>query len=215
MGAKSFLEKIGVLEETETPPIVIESESIKSANLKTENVSIPSFIETPQVDVINRIRQKIESVLSNKKKSVNGVDFLSMMQSIEGTKSLISDESSRFKTAILFAKTMNPALNKDEIISSADYYIQALDEVRNDFVSSTDNAKKKIETNRIELAAIQDRMNQLKDEMKDLTVKQASIEKEIAESSKKNEEASSAFDIVYNEIRDKLLKDKDQILQYI
>jgi len=215
MGAKSFLEKIGVLEETETPPIVIESESIKSANLKTENVSIPSFIETPQVDVINRIRQKIESVLSNKKKSVNGVDFLSMMQSIEGTKSLISDESSRFKTAILFAKTMNPALNKDEIISSADYYIQALDEVRNDFVSSTDNAKKKIETNRIELAAIQDRMNQLKDEMKDLTVKQASIEKEIADSSKKNEEASSAFDIVYNEIRDKLLKDKDQILQYI
>lgn len=215
MGAKSFLEKIGVLEETETPPIVIESKSIKSANLKTENVSIPSFIETSQADVINRIRQKIESVLSNKKKSVNGVDFLSMMQSIEGTKSLISDESSRFKTAILFAKTMNPALNKDEIISSADYYIQALDEVRNDFVSSTDNAKKKIETNRIELTAIQDRMNQLKDEMKDLTVKQASIEKEIAESSKKNEEASSAFDIVYNEIRDKLLKDKDQILQYI
>lgn len=215
MGAKSFLEKIGVLEETETPPIIIEPESIKSANLKTENVSIPSFIETPQADVINRIRQKIESILSNKKKTINGVDFLSMMQSIEGTKSLISDESSRFKTAILFAKTMNPSLNKDEIVSSADYYIQTLDEVKSDFVSSTDNAKQKIETNRIELDAIQDRMNQLKDEMKDLTVKQVSIEKEIAESSKKNEEASSAFDIVYNEIRDKLLKDKDQILQYI
>lgn len=120
----------------------------------------PASIGTPDQKFTDLLLKAIES------NNLNGFDYLEFKNSLRSLENVIPDEGMRYKSAFEMAKTMG--LTKENLVLSAEKYIQILKTEDTKFKEALQNQKAK---------QVQGRADQLAQIEKSILDKQAMIEK--------------------------------------
>ncbi len=216
MGIFNQLKSLFIVEESEGEPSSLESKTIKTTKSKSSIKSkAVSGKETEKfVDIL------FKAIEDN---NIKGYDYLEFVQSINNLKKqgISNDEDKLFSTAYALAKTMN--VDKDKLIQTADFYLNILNKEKSKFNEALVNsAKVKLQEKHEKLSTLNKKLQVDKKAFESLKKRIIDSEKEISliskelESSKhKVESVKEGFDDALQQIKNKIISDKEKIDKYL
>ncbi len=193
----------------------------------SEEQIVPSIEkETPRTttaDTKGEISDKFMDILlgAMKKNNKEGFDYMEYKQSLQSLKKMDMEDATRFQSAFAMAQTMGAT--KENITSSASYYLDILNQEKQKFqqVVASQNTKQvtsKQTGSEDILKAIANKEQQIKklqDDIAKLKEQYASAKKEIEISKTKVEKTKNDFLITYDLLESQIKKDVELIKKYL
>lgn len=194
-------------------------ESIKPASSDSPS----SETDVSPQDTKGTVSDKFMDILlgAMKKNNREGFDYMEYKQSLQSLKKMEMDEATRFQSAFAMAQTMGAT--KDNIASSAAYYLDVLKQEKKKFqgVVANQNTKQVVSKEQGAedvLKAIQNKENQIKklqEDIENLKAQYSSANKEIALSKTKVEKTKNDFLVTYDLLESQIMKDVSLIKKYL
>ena len=178
---------------------------------------------TEQVDTTGEISDKFMDILlgAMKKSNREGFDYMEYKQSLQSLKKMEMDDATRFQSAFAMAQTMGAS--KENITSSASYYLDVLKQEKQKFQAVVANQNQKQVVSKKEgaddiIKAIQNKeaqINKLKEDIDTLKKQHNLAQKEIQVSKTKVEKTKNDFLVTYDLLESQIQKDVQLIKKYL
>lgn len=190
-----------------------DQETVHNVTSTTEQKTSFSQPYTQQASAENveKFRQYFEKLMSDS--NLPGPDYFEFFKMVDAMKSM-PDERARFATA--FAGLSVQGLDKTQLLSSAQKYIDILNADSQSFNSTVDTAvKDKIEAKKAEIEDSQKKISQMQNDIRDLENKIQLLSGEIKENEEKLNNSTSGYNSQFEAMVNKIKQDIDKIKQYI
>jgi hypothetical protein len=222
------LKGVFIVEDTTAKPAE-ESGDVKQESVATSSSTVK--IETPQTakstfdpSSLNGqpADQKFIDILFNaiEKANIDGFDYLEFKESLVSLSKVNMDETTRYKSALAMASTMNATPQK--LVESANHYLSVLKNESDKFSEAVNNQKKKIDTDQTQgianlktsVSTKQQTILKLQQEIETEKAQLLKMESEISENINKVEETAAKFNKAYVLVSDQIVSDIKNINQF-
>jgi len=153
--------------------------------------------------------------------NLEGFDYLEFKNTLTSIIHVITDESTRYRTAFEMAKTMGAS--KDTLLESINHYVEILKKEESKFKDALENQKQKQITSREEeLKRLQDSVQEKETQIQELTAEITHTRKkmdekraELQEAVDKIENTNAQFNASIRLVNDQLVNDRQNLTKYI
>lgn len=193
----------------------------KSGAVKTAtNPSTPARAQQPvKGAATNKFREILFRAIEEN--NLEGFDYLEFRNSLISLQKMQMDEKTRFQSAAAMAQTMG--VKTEEILQTADHYLNVLKLEENKFQEALANQRvKQIGSKEEELkqleAVVKQKSAQIQQLQKEITASQqkaTALESEIEAAVVKVEQTSADFEASYESVANQIMEDVNKIKTYL
>jgi chromosome segregation ATPase len=209
MGLRDVLVKGGIMKPVAIQPEAeVEMHDLKpskkgkgSAVKADDDAPTPKAVTSANSDAYYKMLDK-----AVRKAATDGFDYLKFKDTLKKMTEHVPDEAARYAAAGASAEAMK--VSADDLIASAQTYIQVLNDQNKSFNAAQDEVETDCEKDEEQLKSVNK-------QLADLQSKKESLEKDIADSKDNVAANKAAFEQAFDQIADDIKQDISKIKKYL